>query len=68
MCLDIDIAAATLKLGLYSECKSMLESIYDALPKSGSAETLVYSKYYGTCAELRKVSIYVIYVIKYIFA
>ena len=63
MCLDIDIAYSTLKLGLYNECKSMLESIYDALPKSGSAETLVYSKYYGTCAELRKVSMYVFCVI-----
>jgi 26S proteasome regulatory subunit N9 len=53
--LDIDIALATLKLGQSEESKKVLEHLQESLVKINSTETVVYSKYYHACSELRKI-------------
>ena len=56
LCLDMDVVLMKLKAGLASEAKEMLEEGLVVLSGISSSESFVFSKYYKSSSEFRKVS------------
>lgn len=55
LCLQMDVALAKLRLGEVREVNGMLRAAADALKLKKSSEPYVYSKFYKSVTEYRKV-------------
>jgi 26S proteasome regulatory subunit N9 len=55
LCLDMDVVVLKLKLGDTESAKTLLEGAKETVKKLGSAESVIFSKYYRAVAEYRKV-------------
>ena len=57
LCLEMDIVLVKLKMGELNEAKLILDSAYGTLPSINISESIVFSKYYLSSTEYRKVII-----------